>query len=835
MFRRCLLATLGVVVVAATSYAATVDIVRDKWGVPHIFVPASVGNKTAQLKALGFAQGYATAQDRMVQLEFFRRAAKGRLSEIAAIGGAANLPADMATRRDGLTDAERQALIKKLPKTFQLSLQAFADGVNQFLHEVEMDPSKAPFEFVITGQPDPWTTADSAAVAELEIRRFGQNGGGEIDNAALLLDLLDKFSPSEAQGIFNDLFWLEDPNAPTTIDPNEKTKKFKLDKYTPFADLQMTLITTHAAAIRGMLTALQEERAAIARANRNIGVPRTFPSHSSNAMVVSGALAANGVPVLLGGPQTGMSVPSFFHEIGLHGGGYDAEGVTVPGGAGLVIGRTATAAWSITSGITDNTDVYIETLNPSNPKQYMYKGKFQDMSCRMETFNPAGQPPETHEFCRTVHGPVFASYPSDGVAFSQRIYMFGHEIAEAQALLSLGFSTKLSQFKGTINKLDASLNCMYADTSGNIAYFHRGIRPHRPSNLDTRLPLPATGEGEPKGALKGGGMPTIINPKLGYIAQWNNKPTKGWSTDDQRELWGGADRVQVLLDQLAAAKAANHKISTDDLANYMKVAATTDFFAPRVFPYLQAAVDALPSSTPDRSQLETATGLVQTWLQSGGQLLADGTGNIPNPGVTIYRAWRQQVQTDTFGDELGSHKRAIKYFQNSPNGDNQDDSGELFTPDALFLRALAGTSATFPTSRDYFENVTTGTNPGRDATLVASLRTALANLATQYHTSNMNQWLTPKITVQFAAESAASVSMERENRGTFNEIIELSTPPSGRIIVPAGNSGYISPDFVESPHLRDQLPLYEAFQYRTMPFAPTDLEGPTTTTTLTLP
>jgi len=203
--------------------------------------------------------------------------------------------------------------------------------------------------------------------------------------------------------------------------------------------------------------------------------------------------------------------------------------------------------------------------------------------------------------------------------------------------------------------------------------------------------------------------------------------------------------------------------------------------------------------------------------------------------MTIYRAWRQQVQSDTFVDELGAHKRSMLYFQTSTGGGNQDDSGELFSPDALFLRALDGASAKFPTSRDYFENVTAGTNPGRDATLVGSLRSAIASLTAQYGTSNMNQWLTPKITVQFMAESAASVTMERENRGTFNEILELSATPSGRIIVPPGNSAYISPDLVESPHLRDQLGLYEAFQYRKMPFALTDLEGPTTTETLTLP
>src|SRR5262249_27902821 len=384
-------------------------------------------------------------------------------------------------------------------------------------------------------------------------------------------------------------------------------------------------------------------------------------------------------------------------QVGVHGGGYDASGVTVPGGTGIVIGRTANAAWTITSGITDNTDTYIEQLNPANPKQYAFRGSFKDMSCRMETFNPAGQPSQTIEFCRTLHGPVIASYPSEHIAFSQRLYFFGREGQSAVQLLSLGFATNIKRFQRTINKVEASLNCMYGDNSGNIAYFHRGMLPHRPATVDPRLPLPGTGEAETLKLTEGRQMPTAINPALGYIAQWNNKPILGWPADDQRELWGGADRVQVLLDQLAAAKAAHHLIPASDVAGYMKRAATTDFFAPRVFPYLRAAVDALPPATPDLSQLDAAADLIGAWLSSaGGALLADGSGNIPYPGVTIYRAWRTQVQHDTFDDELGSHNRLPDYVVTRTGGNNQDSSGDLFSIDAPFLRPPDGPGGAVP-------------------------------------------------------------------------------------------------------------------------------------------
>src|SRR5262249_39313401 len=563
------------------------DIGRHNWGFAHISAPPPFGSKTAQLRALGVAQVYAPAQDRMVQLEFFRRAGKGRLSEIAFLGPSF-LPSDIAARRDGFTDDEYRAQLKRLPAKSRNAFQAFADGVNLFLTEVAADPSKAPIEFLLLGlDPAPWDVTDSLAIAMLQIRRFGQNGGNERGNRRVLLDLLDAFPVAEAKGIFNDLVWGEDPTAPTTIAPAEQT--FTSDPTAPLNDVQVALVTAHRAAIRGEIMAMAEERTQVASLLRSIGWPAEYPATASNAMVVSGALTASHSPILLGGPQTGLALPSFFYQIGLHGGGYDASGVTVPGGNGIVIGRTKNAAWTITSGITDNTDTFIEQLNPSNPKQYVFRGGFRDMSCRTETFLPAGQPMQTIEFCRTVHGPVIASYPSEAIAFSHQLYFFGTEGASATQLLNPGFATNIKLFQRTLDKVLASLNLMYADNQKNIAYFHRGVLPRRQPTVDPRLPLPGTGEAETLKLTTGRHMPTAINPPIGYIAQWNNKPIKGWPADDQRELWGGVDRVHVLLDLLAAAKAAAHQITAADVKGYMKTAATTDIFTARIFPFLRSA------------------------------------------------------------------------------------------------------------------------------------------------------------------------------------------------------------------------------------------------------
>src|SRR5262249_49803792 len=135
----------------------------------------------------------------------------------------------------------------------------------------------------------------------------------------------------------------------------------------------------------------------------------------------------------------------------------------------------------------------------------------------------------------------------------------------------------------------------------------------------------------------------------------------------------------------------------------------------------------------------------------------------------------------------------------------------------------------------------TNTNPGRDATLVGSLRTAIATLTAQYGTANPTQWLTPKITVEFDETSASSIFygptiIEREDRGTMNEVIDLTPSLSGQIVVPRGNRGSTQPSLSPGPPpRRDRVWLYESFQSPSLPFPPAELEGPTTSQTIPLP
>jgi hypothetical protein len=182
-----------------------------------------------------------------------------------------------------------------------------------------------------------------------------------------------------------------------------------------------------------------------------------------------------------------------------------------------------------------------------------------------------------------------------------------------------------------------------------------------------------------------------------------------------------------------------------------------------------------------------------------------------------------------FADELGDHRRGLYYFQQATLT-NWDDSSLIFTPDALFLRALEGPAAALPPSRDYFVDLATGTSPGPAAVLVAALRAALDALTERYGTFEMTAWLLPRISVRFFDDAGSDLwfgptVVERANRNAFDFVVELTPESTGRAVLAPGNSGFVPIGTVGSVNVDDQLALYDTFAYRAWPFR--DWEGPT--------
>ena len=271
----------------------------------------------------------------------------------------------------------------------------------------------------------------------------------------------------------------------------------------------------------------------------------------------------------------------------------------------------------------------------------------------------------------------------------------------------------------------------------------------------------------------------------------------------------------------------------------MRRAATSDIFAARIVPFLEDAVRPLRDAA-----LSAAVVQVRAWVDAGAPLVSRG-GVVPDPGAAIYTEFRTAAQRATFADELGTAFRPMFYPQLN-DGDQEDDHGSFGTPDALFLRVLlaagAVRGAAVPrrlraVSRNYFDDVATGAHAERADVLVAALRQAVATLTARFGSADPAAWQMPALRAQYMDLGAASLIfgpsvIERENRGTFNLVVELGQPVRGQIVVPPGESGTITAGGGEPPHLRDQLRLYEAFEYRRQPFTEQDLQPPVTIETV---
>ena len=105
----------------------------------------------------------------------------------------------------------------------------------------------------------------------------------------------------------------------------------------------------------------------------------TDPDIGSNNWVVAGSHTTTGKPLVANDPHLGMQIPSIWYLVGLHGGGLDVVGASLAGAPGVVIGHNDRIAWGVTNVGPDVQDLFLEKVNPDNPNQAEFQGKWEDM------------------------------------------------------------------------------------------------------------------------------------------------------------------------------------------------------------------------------------------------------------------------------------------------------------------------------------------------------------------------------------------------------------------------------------------------------------------------
>ena len=763
-------------------------IFRDNFGVPHIYADT--------LENASYGLGLVTAQDRMFEMDVFRHAARGTLSTFLGPGtDDAYLNMDIDTRQQGYTEAEVQKMFDAfddkygaLGERVQHGLEQYAAGVNAYEDSLMTNPSECPVEYQATGNPCPaqfpeaWSPLDTLYIAILQLRVFGETAGGELRNAAFYSAVTEKLGKKLGTKVYNDLLFQNDPLSPPTVPRSEgRFPSQNLGKL----DRKSLAIPDHAARTARRIAAREANDKDVLR---SLGI--RFAQPESNALLVGAGKSSSGNPLQTGGPQVGYAVPNFFLEIEVHvpasadEPAVDFRGPAVAGASALIpLGRGSDYAWTLTTGYSDAVDTRADLLcDPEggkatlNSNGYMFKGKCKAMESREETFEghvaPTDPtPPEdtTKTFYRTIHGPVLTRGSVDGkpVAFVKERFFWKKEVDSIPAFY--GWNTDshtVKNFGKFASRLTMSFNTFYANTH-DIAYFHVGEIPKRHKGVSPTLPTWGTGQWEWGGRFPFKKMPHVTNPKRGWIANWNSKPSAGWNTADDFK-WGTIQRVHLLEDDLGKLL-ANGKADMVDLVNVLRNVATRDVRGVYVGPQM------LKLAGSQEGDAGKALELVDKWVSEGARRLNKDRDDNEDSGdaLAIFDSWYTHLVHAVFDDEIGEDA----YRSGPPVTDYTPADGSSFYFDfSSYLYDLFKGSKRY--SLPYCDDRSTKEHETCKDMVVKSLNDALTQLKADQG-DDMAAWKTPAEWIVFPSFGASdALQIPWQNRGTHNHIVEIGATPA---------------------------------------------------------
>ena len=296
-----------------------VEIIRDQWGIPHIFA--------GQDEDLFVGYGYAMAQDRLWQLDYLRRKAMGRLSEVLGPDG---LEADVVARTVGINRIAA-AQVERLPDRTVRRLEGFSRGINAVVEECR---DRLPIEFdMLDYEPEPWSPLDSVAVWA-EFRWYLT---GRLPVIAL---------PEVARRVLGD------------------------------GPLYQAFLTGEAADQSIVPPGSYPSRTTGGgRVGETVGDPAE--GLGSNNWVVSGERSASELPMVASDPHIAFGSVSCWYEVHLSSGPLNVVGTGYAGVPMVIFGRNERVAWGLTNNICSQRDLYQEKTDDEHPGSFLYDGRWE--------------------------------------------------------------------------------------------------------------------------------------------------------------------------------------------------------------------------------------------------------------------------------------------------------------------------------------------------------------------------------------------------------------------------------------------------------------------------
>ena len=576
---------------------APVDITTDAWGWPHV--------SATTLHDAAFAQGYVTAQQRMPQLELFRRTASGRLAERFGAISEQFMESDITMRTLGLRRVA-EAMWTELPKGRARDvLEGYAAGVNLHLAELRSGQARIPRggELLLGPQTLEWTPVDSLAVLRLMELFLSFNADAEIARTRLR----DELGPER----FAEVYRFAPPSRAVTV-PG-----------------------FYAAATHPPLVAPERLRASL---EALLLLRRVLPEENrlavgTNAWAVAGSHTASGHALLANDPHLPLTSPGMLAGVHLTvSSGPDALDVTgtaFPGVPGVVFGHNARVAWGICNAMFDQMDVYQETVRG---EAVLFEGREVPLIKRVERI-PNGVFGEKEVEVAVVphHGPLLPRSREGEHALSVR-WVALEPTHEVEGLVALMFARDALEAEGAVQAIEApGMAFVLADSGGDIAFRMTGRMPVRAAGAQPAFVLPGTGEAEWVGWLPPGALPALRG--VPRIVAANNDPAglsrDGSPFDGPVYLgydWAEGFRAERIAQRLEALGTA---ATREDLESIQ--ADTVLLVARRFMPFLLRAA----------SQDEALSARLREW---------DFDARADGPEAAVFHVWLAHAVRLGFGE-----------------------------------------------------------------------------------------------------------------------------------------------------------------------------------------
>ncbi len=586
--------------ITLSKLSAPVTVTTDEHGIPAIHA----ANRLDAVRSLG----YLSAQDRLFQMDLMRRKNAGRLAELF---GAIAINSDIKMRTYGFNRVAK-TIVSQLPDEHKRYLQAYTDGVNDFMRSTK----NLPFEFTVLGyQPEQWTCEDSMLVA---LGMFDMLTAW-AEKEERMLTVMEQTLPSEVIA-----FLTPDTDA-FTDSLLHNTPLSRPDQTIPVAALQKLLTPT----------ALSD---AVQLRDYFVG---------SNAWAVSGKKTHDGRAILANDMHLGLNVPTIWYRYEMNVGAERSAGVMLPGLPLLIAGSNAYLAWGNTNLSGDFLDLVSLEINPDNANEYRVGDHWQTFDAIDEIIVVKGEENKYLTMKQTIWGPVATQ------ALLNKPVAIHWTALDANAvnmgLMDLAAAKTLEQGVSVVNQAgNPQLNVLLADNNGHIAWTVTGRIPKRYGNDGAVSRSWANGKVGWQAYVAADELPKQINPGTGILVSANDRRfDKHYPYVIGREFANGyrAYRINQRLKELP--------IYNESSLFELQLDTESDFY---LF-YQQLALSILTSELITQ---QPELGEVRDYL-----LAWDGKANTQSLGFALLVQFRTQLAKSVFNPFLAACKQMDQSFDYS--------------------------------------------------------------------------------------------------------------------------------------------------------------------------